>query len=249
MGTDWEWLIGSYSIGWLRYAVQAKRVDYPSGRYSGLGDPVPQGSQVNVLLKYARANNAIPLYCLYNYCTISPLDPYWHCDLPLDQTQLGCTLAPAYVVKQKMGTRGARSFKTIHSENSTRPWRCLVGCAEFLSMYAAGKDQRVSCPLLPEHATTVVHPALPPALQELLNSSRDQVAIATLSRRDLDRTFIRGNDDSLPRYVLVVDLGISPVDVPVQPTPLLLPAPNELDDLVRGVKVGGAKQFKKIRRE
>lgn len=41
MGTDWEWWIGSKSGGVLRYAVQAKKLDYASHRYLKLKHKVP----------------------------------------------------------------------------------------------------------------------------------------------------------------------------------------------------------------
>ena len=63
-GTDWEWLIGSPSLGWLRYAVQAKRVDYPGGRYSALGHTVDGTAQVDILLSYAALNDGRPVVLL-----------------------------------------------------------------------------------------------------------------------------------------------------------------------------------------
>ncbi|WP_300583268.1 DUF6615 family protein, partial [uncultured Pseudoalteromonas sp.] len=35
-GTDWEWWIGNRKQGYLRYAVQAKKLDLKSGRYASL---------------------------------------------------------------------------------------------------------------------------------------------------------------------------------------------------------------------
>jgi hypothetical protein len=36
-GIDWEWLVGSDKIGWLRYAMQAKKLNPKSKRYDNLG--------------------------------------------------------------------------------------------------------------------------------------------------------------------------------------------------------------------
>lgn len=247
-GTDWEWLIGSFAVGWLRYAVQAKRVDFPSGRYPALVHTVAGQSQVDVLLAYAKTNDAIPLYCFYNHSNITPLDPYWHCDLPLDATQLGCTVAPASLVKPKIAQRGAKNFRNIHAEKETRPWRCLVGCAEILSTYAAGKGNRAPFPLLPGDDTAFVHPALPPPLQEALNAASDRGAIVTLSERDFDSRFFSGDRIALPRYVVVVDVGLSPANVPpAEAKPLLLPEASDKDVIGLPRTTSRRPELKKIR--
>jgi hypothetical protein len=64
-GTDWEWWIGNRDQGYLRYAVQAKKLDLKTGRYTSLNHKVGEGASAEfqhaVLEKYARANQAIPL--------------------------------------------------------------------------------------------------------------------------------------------------------------------------------------------
>ena len=65
-GLDWTWFIGSDQKGWWKYAVQAKRIDnsrkYPQIRYMVRGR-----LQSNILREYALRQQAIPLYCLYNF--------------------------------------------------------------------------------------------------------------------------------------------------------------------------------------
>ncbi len=65
-GTDWEWWIGNRTHGYLRYAVQAKKLDAKTNRYSSLNHKVGVGSktlfQHDILEKYAHVNQAIPLY-------------------------------------------------------------------------------------------------------------------------------------------------------------------------------------------
>lgn len=73
-GTDWEWWIGNRSQGYLRYAVQAKKLDSKSNRYASLNHKVGVGPnalfQHDILEKYALANHAILLYaCLQPFRT------------------------------------------------------------------------------------------------------------------------------------------------------------------------------------
>lgn len=64
---DWEWWIGSPRRKWLRFAVQAKKLDLKSQRYRKLKHLVGTEAQHELLARYAAANDAIPLYCFYNH--------------------------------------------------------------------------------------------------------------------------------------------------------------------------------------
>ena len=93
-GTDWEWWIGSNPTGWLRYAVQAKKLYLRSHTYQSLGHTIGGVRQLDVLDAFANANNAIPIYCFYNYADWVNLATCWQCNLPLEAPQLGCTITP-----------------------------------------------------------------------------------------------------------------------------------------------------------
>lgn len=127
-GTDWEWWIGSDQSGWMRFAVQAKKLYLDKRTYSALGHKLNGQLQIDALKQYAHAVGAVPLYCLYNYCGWTPLHNYWHCTQPLDAPQLGCTVTSLPVARQAVHTRGARSFESVHLAPATIPWRCLVRC-------------------------------------------------------------------------------------------------------------------------
>src|SRR5688572_21752390 len=60
-GCDFELWIGSDHVGWLRYAVQAKKVKVRSSRYTKLKYTVSGRDQIDVLERYARANRAAAL--------------------------------------------------------------------------------------------------------------------------------------------------------------------------------------------
>ena len=133
-GLDWEWWIGSKK-GWIRYGVQAKRID-EKGNYKYLKHVVNGESQERLLNDFCETNNAVPLYCFYNYLELGQTDKYWHCCKKEQQkNQLGCTITPSFVVNKAIRTRGAKNFSYIHSDQHTVPWRCLTSCPDIKKLY------------------------------------------------------------------------------------------------------------------
>lgn len=132
MGTDWEWWIGSRMRGFIRYAIQAKKLDPESHRYQKLRHEVstPRGIELqqSILKRYAVANSAVPLYALYNYLDLPDFKPYWNCPHPLDVEQVGITVTPLANIEHAIAVRGQRSFESIHSQTDTIPLRCLAIC-------------------------------------------------------------------------------------------------------------------------
>ncbi|MDG6106108.1 hypothetical protein Daura_06545 [Dactylosporangium aurantiacum] len=63
-GADFEWWIGSSSIGWLGIRFQAKKLD--DGSYAQLGHRVRGQRQYHLLLEQARQDNVWAFYCFYN---------------------------------------------------------------------------------------------------------------------------------------------------------------------------------------
>lgn len=152
-GTDWEWWIGNDHDGWLRYAVQAKKLNLEELRYDTLrhvipGKPathdlagnlvsaaVPPAFQHDVLDTYATANDAIPLYAFYNHASYSGYKDFWQCPKPLQHKQLGISVTPLSVVQYALATRGERSFERMHEKPQTIPVRCLFHCPRIASIY------------------------------------------------------------------------------------------------------------------
>jgi hypothetical protein len=131
-GTDWEWWIGNSQMGFVRYAVQAKKLDGKTHRYKKLkhlvGKVPNQEFQHVVLKNYAAANNAVPLYALYNHLDLSDFTPFWQCPLPQEVEQLGITVTPLANVEKAIMTWGERTFQCLHKHSDTIPLRCLVKC-------------------------------------------------------------------------------------------------------------------------
>lgn len=126
-GADWEFWIGSNRTGWYRYAIQAKKLTIQKNRYQSLGHTVKGKPQIDILESYAKEKKAEPIYCLYNFVSCD-ITEYWHCPLPVQAAQLGCSIAPLSVVRNALQTRGGRNFSFIHSDKKVLPWRCLLKC-------------------------------------------------------------------------------------------------------------------------
>ena len=126
-GADWEWWLGNDSDGWWPFAVQAKKLS-KNRVYLGLRYTVKGVLQADLLERYARRRNAIPLYCFYNYDDgLTPGD-CWNCPLPPDLSQLGCTVTALDVVKRVIPKRRPKTMRALHADRRSIPWRCLLKC-------------------------------------------------------------------------------------------------------------------------
>ena len=118
-GCDFELLIGTPSKGWLRFAVQAKRISIPNERYPKLNHKVGTAKvdQKRILERYASRVKALPVYALYNFLD-SPG--------PRAGAGHGITIAPLSVIDDATTTRGGQCFKWIHDRAGVFPWQHLV---------------------------------------------------------------------------------------------------------------------------
>jgi hypothetical protein len=137
-GCDFEFWVGSdtSTSGWHRYAIQAKKLRVSNDRYHSLAHKVGGRPQIDILAEYARANNAIPLYCLFNHSlchqSIRPA-----CRRFRNIKELGCSITPLSTVRVSLNTRGARTFKWFHDRPETLPWSCLLRCPQLSSYWPA----------------------------------------------------------------------------------------------------------------
>jgi hypothetical protein len=204
-GTDWEWWIGTPRVGWLRYAVQAKRVTVASGRYEALHHVVGEEHQIDILRRYATANRVIPLYCFYNFQTNLPTAVHWHCERPLEPDQLGCSITPLEVVADALTTRGARSFDRIHRSTKTFPWRCLVRCPRFIGAFAATAPEVRAAALSDLEKTFGQQPVVYSTLPRIVDQGASGDGL--LRKNDaFDGDFYDRDVGIYPRRILVADL-------------------------------------------
>ncbi len=158
-GTDWEWWIGSKNEGYLRYAIQSKKIDPESRNYKSLNYKSGKGAnrkrQIDILTEYAKDNNAIPLYCFYNYVELKDgqdLLEYWHHKINEYQIeQFGWTYTPVDNVLKLLDSKinGNKKFHNIHINKDTLPLRYLLNqktCKKLLNSCKekTGKGETVS---------------------------------------------------------------------------------------------------------
>lgn len=194
-GCDFELWIGSTHLGWKRYAVQAKKIEVGSGRYTALSHKVGGRPQIDILDAYAIANRALPIYCFYNY---SSKAYEWNCNLPSQLEQLGCTVTPSSIVRAAIAKHGARNFTHVHSQPSTLPWRCLIRCPNFIVGAGTGP---IGWPALDD----CFHPSLPAPLQRLRDHG------ASFSFEDQAELF-NSNVDLRPEWIGIVDVQSEGLD-------------------------------------
>ena len=128
-GTDFELWLGSERKGWFRFAIQAKKLDLRTDRYSSFTQGNTNGPQIKLLEEYARLNRAAPLYCLYNHTDGANDVDHWHCCTgSVDLKELGCTVTPLSNIEVAIDEWGGKNFHSIHTNKSTLPWKCLVSC-------------------------------------------------------------------------------------------------------------------------
>lgn len=197
-GTDWEWWLGSNRRGWIRLAIQAKKLHLEKGKYTTLSHKVGTQLQINLLEKYALANHAIPAYVLYNHLSPSIATKGWNCcDSEIDVRQLACTVTPSSVVRKAIVTLGAKRFIDIHGDPQTIPWRCLAKCKRLRGVYDAKRlspmSPESSLELLGRHAR--VYARLPPEV----DAGRDTGRVEHFSAEFYDL------EVGLPRRIVVLE--------------------------------------------
>lgn len=125
VGCDFEMWIGSNQTGWCGYAIQAKRIQVITGKYTQLAHTNALGRQIDLLDNYATWSGTQPLYLFYN--TLSPYIGSL-CSSAYPPGMIGCTITPSHVVDTALSTYGAKNFGWIHARPETALWRCLTCC-------------------------------------------------------------------------------------------------------------------------
>ena len=201
-GCDFEFWIGSDKKGWLRYAIQAKKITVSSNRYSSLAHKVNDVPQIDILEKYSLANRAIPLYCLFNYSK-KVLSIKSGCPKYKNSEELGCSVTPLKTVRKALKTRGARTFQWFHSREETLPWSCLVRCPQIINRWPLSK--------LGLDMKEMIHKELPEVLHSLLRRESSELPPEQLDEEAHSEQLVNSNlfsqqVDYRPRWVGVVNL-------------------------------------------
>ena len=112
-GADWLWCIGEPG-SWISMLVQAKIINPKTQNCPRLD--YRSGEQRRMLVKFAKSNKLLPLYCIYSHVPdgISPLSKALTSLSSLDSKEWSCTLiSPRYV----------RNFLKKEKRNK---WICFV---------------------------------------------------------------------------------------------------------------------------
>lgn len=145
-GADWEWWLGG-THGWFRMRIQAKKLRLSTQTYPELLRHHPRGAtrQINRLIRDAKATNAFPAYCFYNYLPNPPDQPS-ECGRVLLPKQWGCSVSDAFAIRKMLWAHKTSVTDLIPI---ILPWSCLVCCPREKSL--ARRAMGVSR-ILREHA-------------------------------------------------------------------------------------------------
>ena len=189
-GCDFEFWIGSNNKGWLRYAIQAKKITVSNGRYNSLSHKVAGKPQIDILESYSTANKAIPLYCLFNYSDqVGSINS--GCPKFTNIKEVGCSVTPLKTVRKALKTRGARTFEWFHNRQETLPWSCLVRCPQISQHWPPSK--------LGFNYEEMNHRELPQPLRLLLHGELQEVLL-------IDSSVFSREIDYRPRWVGVIEI-------------------------------------------
>lgn len=124
-GADLELWVGSASLGWLAFVIQAKRIDYVQGTYRALYHRVVGSGRLqhDLIREYAKLKRLVPVYWLYNawHASVRGCPRGWCGDV----RSWGCSVAPLTVVAGAVTTKGSRNFDWIHNHSTVVPLRCM----------------------------------------------------------------------------------------------------------------------------
>jgi Family of unknown function (DUF6615) len=193
-GFDWEWWIGSRGFGFWRYSIQAKLLNLVTGTYRSLRHVVDGREQIDTLESFSTAQGSVPLYCFYNSAEGKVPTNLWHCPLPFDEEQLGCTLVPLDVVRPYAKKRCKRRFQDLHASPRALPWRCVVTCPRVLA--------ETINPLAATGLSARKYERLPGFLLEQVDSRQEESGMEVVLPDEYYRSELGGH----PRMIAVIRL-------------------------------------------
>ena len=209
IGTDFEWWVGHRSIGWIRTAVQAKKLKLGLQQYNFRHPNKNKVQQIDLLDDYARKVGALPLYCLYNFSDNVDSQRHWRCRVrPYEETDFGCTVVPSKTVRRLI--RGEKNFDYVHRFGGAFPWRCLASCPRLRGLLWQRPVGRVHS-LTPEFLAEFgdfpcFYPQLPQILQPTNAPVREGGIRFDTEIGDQLYAFREGNR-ILPRWILVLEFS------------------------------------------
>jgi len=136
-GADFDLWVANPDGTWHRFAIQAKRMAIPTAAYPNLEHKVGKTGilQHELLRKYAKANDARPLYLFYNHWdpSLAPGSRLRHAHMARRDRKYGCSVTTLQTTVMAIKTRGAKNYPWISHQSTTHPWSCLLDPATFRS--------------------------------------------------------------------------------------------------------------------
>ena len=165
-GADWQWWFISGNQG-FPLMIQAKRFYSKSARYEALKyTKWSNDDQTNKLLRRARNDGFLPLFCFYNYWNspLLPQNPDW-----------GCALASAQRVKNLLLRSGAKGNRIASIKPLSIPWSELVCPIDRsgLDFPDAVRNRVRQIPGIREKDVPEIR-NIPPEVQELVRRAREE---------------------------------------------------------------------------
>ena len=186
-GTDFECWVGSDSMGWIGYAIQAKKLDFGTGTYRNLGHVVkgPQKRQLDILTTYAMKRGLTARYCLYSHSMSVNACFLACCSRSFPEEELGCTITHPRAVERAIATPRGKRFHSLQHHRDTVPWRCLAICPRLRSALVANSIPSDDLsPLLDRDSR--IHPRLPDDLSGLREETQTGSHAREEGRREVD---------------------------------------------------------------
>lgn len=134
-GADWDLWIGSDSVGWLRYLIQAKKLYLKQGQYSRLrhyhfDEQQKKIWQIDQLHNFAVQERAIPAYCFYNGGDelLQRSSSLAGDHAGYISKIYGCSISSYEAVRRRHDSRmhGSKTFAALHPRRHSFPWSALV---------------------------------------------------------------------------------------------------------------------------
>ena len=218
-GTDWVWSIGSHNLGWLWFAIQAKKYDTNNKKYHCLSHPVNGGEQYEILRDFAKSPSwqCIPLYALFNYVDITHETNYKkNCKGKKDKnyylnttfpnrayqwSDLGFTITPLSTIEEVLVKKSlANNFFPIHSLMQTISLPELIKISDFYLKCRKSKTSEYN----------QINNSNKPFSTKIINLTNNTIFGYRAIVREYPVTDVNVKDKEfplLPKYKAVIDIG------------------------------------------
>ena len=213
IGTDWVWSIGSDKLGWLWFAIQAKKYNTLDKRYVSLSHPVNGREQYEILRDFTNLPSwqCIPLYALFNYVDKNhELDYKINCKGKKDKNfyisttlskrkyhwaDLGFTITPLKTVEQILVQKTlSNNFFYIHALEETISLPELIELA-YIYLLSIDSESKVNTKNNGYFS------------EKILDLKKQEIFGYSAIKHDFPATEITSNDFPLPKYIAAINIG------------------------------------------